>query len=229
MKTLKSGLIILLVLSFNINSQEYEDSFINPTWDFYSFNYLNTPSAGRGFTGIAAQNDISGNLLNPASINLESKYQVNLQYTYKTSNNWLPIFFPDTYIEHQVFSGSAAFGYRINKYFQTGLIYSNPASMRYSIDEISFINGSSGEFYDNVVFHSISVPLVYQEKNYSLGLSISYILTKTTSAGDPSIQPDGTTAASWMIRGQAGFIYNFAGGLSIGAKSADGRQKENVI
>jgi hypothetical protein len=43
--------IIILLLSINIYSQfNHDDGMINPLWDIYSFNYLNTVSAGKGFT-----------------------------------------------------------------------------------------------------------------------------------------------------------------------------------
>jgi hypothetical protein len=76
---------LLFASSIQIISQQYDDININPMWEFYSFSYLNTESAGKGFTGIADKNNISGFLLNPASVSLPAKNQINFHLQNKST------------------------------------------------------------------------------------------------------------------------------------------------
>src|SRR5918912_3580903 len=90
MKTIITFLAILLSIHVTLSqSSSNEDIIISPFWDFYSTNYLSTKSSGKGYTGIASENDISGILLNPASVTFDTKYQMNVQYTFKTRQPWL--------------------------------------------------------------------------------------------------------------------------------------------
>jgi hypothetical protein len=220
MKNRIAIICILIMSSFSILSQPHEDAMINPFWDLYSFNYLNTESAGRGFTGIASDNNISGVLLNPASVILESKYQINAQYTYKTSNRWLTVFTDDMYIKQQLFSGSLGFGFRINKKFQSGLVYNNPTGMYFDGGKII----GDVEYYNDVMFHSFNVPFVYSEKNFRLGININYIHARVTTPGEVHIPPvsENISATNNHFRVGIGFVNKFKNGLSIGFKSLSG-------
>src|SRR6266496_4490865 len=96
------AVLFLFLLSNSINSfsqNSQENPMISPFWDFYSTNYLNGTSSGKGNTGVATDNDISGAALNPATINFKNKYQVNIQYTYKTRQPWPPTLTDDLAIK----------------------------------------------------------------------------------------------------------------------------------
>ncbi|HMQ81187.1 MAG TPA: hypothetical protein PKE39_15100 [Ignavibacteria bacterium] len=182
MKTLLA-LIIAMILTRSNFTQEYpnEDFYLNSTNDLYSLNYLNTQSSGMGFTGIARLNDISGIENNPASINIPSKYQLNFQYTFKGKHALNYSFTSDNIaLKHQLFSGSAGIGWKINKNLTTGLIYNNPKGYYYDLGEgvrtDEFGNVISRyDFYINTVMHSVNIPFVYASDKFRIGLNANYI------------------------------------------------------
>jgi len=230
MKNTIVPICVLIISSISILSQAIEDSFLNPLWDIYSNNYLNTPSAGRGFTGIASSNDISGILINPASVELKSKYQLNFQYTYKTRQKWQPYYLVEPfYLEHQCFSGSAGFGYRVNKNIQTGILYNNPNSMHMYLGRVFTLYGEVNDFYYNSIYHTIYVPFIYSNHRLHLGAAVSLTHTRTTSPPTESQGADDYLSTSWMFRGLAGFRYEFENGLSIGAKFQSGGKNKVKI
>ncbi len=108
MKNIICIIIVFVLSSLPSFSQNNEDNILSPFWDYYSNNYLNTLSAGKGFTGIASESDITGFMLNPASIKLDTKYQLNVQYTFKSNGSW---FGENEFLKQQLFYGSAGFGW----------------------------------------------------------------------------------------------------------------------
>lgn len=182
MKTLIFALTALL-FSLNLFSQPY-DVMINPFWNFYSDNYTDAVSGGMGFAGISTSGDITSANINPASLNLPGKFQAALQYNFKTTQQWGVKFgFNDVYLKNYIYSGSAAFGYRINKMLQTGLIYNNPRSMNFYIADIVITNEFGEELgrtdaYDKYVHHKITIPLVFRYKILSLGIGLNYNINR---------------------------------------------------
>lgn len=172
-----------LIFTLNIFSQPNE-IMINPYWYFYSNNHLDAVSSGMGSTGIASVGSLSTVYLNPASMEINGKYQANIQYTYKSNQSWLSqLGIDDLYLKQNIFSGSVGFGYRVNKNFQTGFIYSNPRSMVVNIGEIIRTNEFGEELgryvaEDKFVQHSFSIPIVYSIDKLRLGISMSYILNR---------------------------------------------------
>ena len=75
-----------LIFTLNIFSQPNE-IMINPYWYFYSNNHLDAVSSGMGSTGIASVGSLSTVYLNPASMEINGKYQANIQYTYKSNQS----------------------------------------------------------------------------------------------------------------------------------------------
>jgi hypothetical protein len=181
-----------LIFTLNIYSQYgiQDDYYLNSTYDFYSANYLNTESSGRGFTGIGINNDISGIVLNPATIHTEKKYQFNFQYTYKTKHSFNYSYFPDEFaLKHQLFSGSIGFGYRINKSLQTGFVYNNPTGMFFDLGEVIRTDEFGNElgrydFYYNIKHHSFNIPLKYTSGNFNAAVNVNYIYSLYTIPGE---------------------------------------------
>jgi long-subunit fatty acid transport protein len=185
MKTrLITALSFIMLISGNLFSQSYStpptDQTINPFWDFYATNYLNGPSAGMGNTGVASDNSISGVSLNPASLNLQKdKSQLSVQFTYKTTQPWMEnLGFGGLDLKPYFLSVSAAFAYRINKHWQTGLVYSNPASMYFSeqIIRTDEFGNEIGRYdaYQKYAIHSITVPLVFSLEKFRFGINFNY-------------------------------------------------------
>jgi len=164
-----------------------QDVIISPFWTFYSDNYLSTASLGKGYTGVGSLGDISITSLNPASLNLDKKFQIQVQYTYKTSQPWLPEVENDISLKQNLFSISAAFGYRINKSFQTGFLYSNPQSLYMHLGNIIVTDTYGNETgtyegYGKYIIHSFSVPFVYSTDEFRFGVTANYSLYTNISA-----------------------------------------------
>ncbi|HJY63466.1 MAG TPA: hypothetical protein VJ455_04855 [Ignavibacteria bacterium] len=193
MKNTIIALSVFIISFINIISQEQEDVMINPYWYFYSDNYLDAKKTGMGFTGIAGTTDISGINHNPASLDITQKYQVGLQYTYKTNQPWLQFLnVDDLYLKHTLFSGSAGFGYKINKNFQTGLLYSNPTSLKINFGTVIVTNEfgqeiSRYEAYDEYIVHSFSVPFIYNIEKLRIGINLNYSLHRRYLNFDDSL------------------------------------------
>ena len=54
-------------------------------WDFYTDNRISTAACGRGYTGIACTDDLSGIFINPASFSRNGKRQFYFEYIYKNN------------------------------------------------------------------------------------------------------------------------------------------------
>lgn len=182
MKELTFAIIFLFLSSINTIYSQSNDIFINSYWYFYSNNHLDATSSGMGTAGVASLGSISSVFINPASLNINGKYQAAVQYTYKTNQQWLPqLGSSDLYLKQNLFSGSIGLGYRFNKYFQAGFMYSNPTSLGFNIGEIIETNEFGEELgrydaddrYEN---HSFSVPFVYSIEKLRIGLTLSYNL-----------------------------------------------------
>jgi hypothetical protein len=163
--------MFFLVSSF-AQQTEIDNSVFSPYFEFYSNNYLNGEAPGKGNSGITSDNGIWGATLNPASLNIKNKFQFNIQYSLKTSQEWKRFSFSSiTLQQYMPFAGSVAFGYKINKNFQTGFIYSNPASLK--------VSGSGDEIptpdrYFNFVIHTFTIPIVYSTGIFVVGVNLSY-------------------------------------------------------
>lgn len=237
MRNIISIIIVFVLSSISLYSQNNEDNFISPFWNFYSSNYLNSPAAGKGNTGIASENDITGFLLNPASIKLDTKFQINVQYTFKTSNKWLGS--DNMSLKQQLFSGSAGIGYKINDNINIGLVYNNPSGYYFGSEIIKtdeFGNELEGyDFFYNVAVHSINIPFSYSGEKIKAGINLNYLHSRYTIPGEylsTITHPDGYNtgndfhASANFIVLQAGLIFNIAEHLSLGLSgSSGGRSK----
>jgi long-subunit fatty acid transport protein len=170
-----------LIFSLNVYSQR-NDPLINPYWNFFSDNHLDAVSSGKGRTGIGEVGDISSTVMNPAAFEIEKKYQVNVQYTYKTNQPWLQgLGISDLYLKQNVFAGIAGFGYKLNKHLNAGLVYSNPYSMDINVGEIIRTNEFGQEIgryeaYEKYSSHNLSIPISYKFKKFRIGITLNYTL-----------------------------------------------------
>jgi len=237
MKTINLAICLLMFPSSIAFSQsDHEDIMINPFWDFYSFNYLSTQSSGKGFTGVASENDISGVIINPASINIEKKFQINAQYTYKSNQPWLPALgISDISLKQQTFSGSLGFGYRINKNFQIGFLYNNPSGYYFDLGEFIITDEFGNEIgrydaYYNFTQHTFNLPFVYSGGGFKVGTNLSYSVYRNATPGfittiqnpEGYLYEDDIAGKTELLRAQLGFIYSSNFGLSIGSSVTSG-------
>ncbi len=195
MKALILTLIFTASLSYS-QTDEIENYLLGPTQDFYGSNYLNGPNAGRGNTGVAGENDLSGALMNPAAFTLNKKYSLNLQYTYKTTNEVSysyvmgPTFRYD--LKHILPALQGGFGMKVMKNLNAGIVYSNSSSLKFLFKDF----GSSQtdvETSESVVMHCVSIPIVYDLGQIKLGVNPNYCYTHAVFKGVTTIiQPDGS-------------------------------------
>ena len=178
--SLSSG--ILQAQSMGPREQISNEILITPFWDFYSQNNLFALSCGKGLTGIAGNNDISGISLNPASLDLQSKYQFKVEYSFRNSINWLPFSnYNDIYLKQNHPAGGFYFGYKINDKFQTGFSYRNDINFQMDLGMFDLFNSNgektgSYEYYQTFNTHSFSIPFVYKYKFFKAGIALNYIL-----------------------------------------------------
>lgn len=220
-----SFLFLLSISVLRSQSGNLQDGILNPYWDFYAKNYLNGNCSGKGNTGIASENGIWGVMLNPGTLQTDTKFQFNIQYSYKTSQPWLRNVGLTNEMNLQQnwpFSGSAGLAYKINKNFQTGFIYSNPTSMNFSLGKIIRTDEFGNEIssYDGLEkysIHSFIIPFVFNIKNFSAGINLSYSLYRNVTNLEFSVNSDGTTFKFNRFNASLGITLMPYKGLRFGA------------
>lgn len=227
------NLILLLVILFPLNlfaqqdgpRDENPDNTINSSWEFYSDNKLSTISASKGYTGVASLGDISSITLNPASLNVDKRFNTNASYSYKTSIDYPPNFSYNSYLRNALPSFSAGGGYRINENFQVGLAYQNNYSYKMVYDVIYTnefgVEIGRGEDYYKFASHSFLVPLVFNYEWFRLGsnLNLTY-LRGDFSSGEGINYPNYPITGKgelWCFIPQVGFIITPNEYISLGA------------
>lgn len=230
-------LFITLLFPLNISAQQggprilgFSDFTVNPFWEFYSENKLSTISAGKGFTGVASFGDISNISLNPASLNIEKRFNTNISYSYQSSIDYLPNFTDSEHLRNGFPSFSIGGGYRINKDLQVGLVYQNNYSFNHVYDMIymnEFGNEiGRGEAYEKYASHSFYIPIVFNYEWLRLGANLNL----TYLRGDISIgeginypgYPCTGKGELWSFIPQIGFIITPNEYISFGASYTNG-------
>lgn len=183
---------IIFLLSGIAYSQSYyysQDIVINSLWDFYAENKLSAVNAGKGYTGVAAENDLSGITLNPASFEPVNKFQVTASYEMKSTVQW---YSSDTYLKGIHPTVFAGVGYKFNNNFFTGLVYENKNNFKLDLGEIIITNEYGNitgysEAYERYTTNNFTVPVVYKSKYLKAGINLSAIYYKGfTKYGDLS-------------------------------------------
>jgi len=223
MKTIILFIILHNSLIFS-QSREFEEYMLGPAMDFYGYNYLNGPNGGKGNTGVAGENDLSGVLMNPAAFIMNKKYSFNLQYSYKTTNEVSytyemgPSFRYE--LQHIAPTIQGGFGMMITKNLNAGILYSNLNSVKFVYKDFGVIQ-SNVEESETVNMHSVNIPFVYSFGKVSLGMNPHFIYVKDVYKGVSTIsQPDGSGEMSrYYSRFNADFGIRFLSGknFSIGA------------
>ncbi|MBE2219822.1 MAG: hypothetical protein IAE90_16555 [Ignavibacteria bacterium] len=223
MKALILALMFTASLVYS-QTREIEDYIMSPEHDFYGYNYLNGPNAGRGNTGIAGENDISGVMLNPASLVIKSKYSAGLQYSYKTTNEISYSFEMSNGgyaydLKHIAPALQGGFGMNVTKTLGAAILYSNPGSIRFVYK--NFGGGvNDGELTEDYSIHTVILPVTYDLGKIKLGIAPSFSFYRAKMTGVSTItQPDGTGEVnSYFDRFniQAGMKVNPVNNFSIG-------------
>ncbi|MCU0373572.1 MAG: hypothetical protein MUE56_10070, partial [Ignavibacteria bacterium] len=176
-------LLITSVISYSQPSQT-QDLLINPFWDFYAENSLSSVNAGKGNTGVASLNDMSGINFNPASLEMPEMLQASVSYEFKSNVQWMPEVSSDLKLRQVHPELFAGIGYRINDKFSVGLAYQNNYSFKLDIGEVIETNelgqltGRSYTAYERYTTNTISLPFVYKYKFLKAGLNLSAMYYK---------------------------------------------------
>lgn len=213
----KSVFVLFLIIGLNFNfvysqsdgPRASEDYLMTPSWEYYSDNMLSTISAGKGNTGIAGFGDLSSLTLNPASVNINKKYQIFAGLTYKTV-----VDFPYNY--HQSLKNNfptCIIGgiYKINKNLQTGFVYRNDFAFKneYILSSLTGENITS-----KFITHNFTVPVIYNYKWFSAGVNLNLIYFRGEVKGliSTELQPEGyyeeTFANLWRFIPQFGATFS---------------------
>lgn len=226
---MKAIISLICFYSITLYSQvtEFDDLFLSPVNDYYSTNYLSGMYGGRGNTGIAGENDLSGIFLNPASLKTEKKFQVNLQYSYKTNQRFTYIFTEYDYssiYKPLPLTISIGMSYKVNNHLYAGFIYNNPNNVKYDYPDLS--TPTDEKYYYETQIHSFNIPVVYKFGIISAGLilNLNHYLTQAYGVSYPN-EPEAIKIAStwvWRFNAQAGIIYSPNKHFSAGATFTPG-------
>jgi hypothetical protein len=185
MKKIAVLICLLFSSSFSYSQpSQTQDLLINPFWDFYAENSLSSVNAGKGNTGTASENDLSGIMLNPASLEMPELLQASVSYELKSNVQWLPEVSSDLKLRQVHPELLAGVGYRINDKFSIGLVYQNNYSFKLDIGEVIETNelgeltGRSYTAYERYTTNTISLPFVYKYKFLKAGLNLSVMYYK---------------------------------------------------
>ncbi len=192
MKTIKFISLVIFIFTslstgviYSQNGPRYYgyDIVMTPFWDFYSLNYQSVVNTGKGYTGIASSGDIMSTALNPASLQLDKKFQVYGEYELKPNMNWLTsLGVNDLYLQQNHPSMAFGFGYKVNKDFQLGAVYRSERNYRMHIgmvigrNEFGELTGQNYEAYETFITHTFSVPAVYEYKFLKFGANLNLVM-----------------------------------------------------
>ncbi|OGC77587.1 MAG: hypothetical protein A2145_05660 [candidate division Zixibacteria bacterium RBG_16_40_9] len=174
----------MILLDSGIYCQVYQtdepESHFSSFWDFYSDNRLSTIASGRGYTGIAKLNDISGIILNPASLEIQEKFQLHLGYIYKNTIPWLKELANDIYLRQLHPTILVGASLRVNRSFQTGILFYTNNSYKldlgksYTYDEYGNVVDSFNS-YDDLRISSYLIPINFRYSDMiTLGINVIY-------------------------------------------------------
>jgi long-subunit fatty acid transport protein len=206
---------LLIPSCFSQSVNPDNEYFFNPFWDIYSKNYLSAKNAGKGYTGIAGDNDLSGTILNPASLTQSSMFEVYGEYIYKSEVPFQK-FDNDNYFEELNPSMLAGISYRINKDINIAALYENNNGFRLKFPVYNkFGERTNEEFNYDLSISSISLPVVYAgAKMLRFGINFRYSFYSLQLEGLPEYN---FSESFQKFVPDFGIVYEPINNLSIGA------------
>jgi hypothetical protein len=198
-------IVLLLVLIFCFNSliclktsAQYLDPVLSPSPEYYSTNILSSISAGKGNTGVASSGDVCLIYLNPATLNISNRFQVNAGYNLKSESGDV--------LSQNIYSFSFAGAYRINKNIQIGFAYQNDYSYERN-SRYLFQEYSDNDYKFET--HSFRVPAVLEYKWLRLGMNINLSYYHLSYSND-------VTGSFWKLNPEIGTVVTPIKEFSIG-------------
>lgn len=245
-KSLVLALILLLGMSHAFpfeHEPNCENMTFKPNFAFYGNNKLSVISAGRGYTGIAAEGGLSATNLNPASLTIP--YTAQAYYEYGMKNEYTLDEGTSSQVDLSNYKAGASYGaaYRVNDNINVGLLYSKSNNLRadygsvYNYDCSGLIVIESFDQYEKAAISVLSIPVSYKLNDmftFGVGLNTHIYHAQTSRAcmNDYEEWEHFNGEIDFVLfRPKAGIIANFGQNLSFGATfvpPATKRVKENV-
>lgn len=216
MKNLIFFSVFVFMISQSGFSQNYNDNsnYFNPFFDIYSQNYLSVQAAGKGYTGIAGRNNLSGTILNPASLEQKNKIQIYGEYLYKSEDHFYEGNSDDFYGQYNP-TMLAGFSYKISKDFTAGALYENNNNYKINLETTNEYGEPTGKDVSNTFsVSSVSVPVVYSTDMIKFGINLKYVFYSAKLEG--SDNADFKESFEKFVP-DFGIIYSPINNLSIGA------------
>lgn len=219
------GLIFLFLCStlaaLKIDSPE---TSFNSFFNFYSNNKPSVTASGRGYTGAAANMDLSSSVINPAAMNLSRVWEIFYEYQ---SKDEIKISEGDQRVNFSSYrqTGTFGIGLKLDR-IQTGIVYFQRSNYNFSTCIRCVYNEAvvdSMNYHLKATIHDFTIPICYQIHD-NLRLGTSLILENYESAdpapliGQNGIQEIITGKVDFnMIRFKLGFVADPTESISIGA------------
>ena len=170
--------ILLLCLCLGILSAQTSPGltlplpqFSNPFYDSYSRNFTGTAAAGRGYTGAAVLGDVSGVLLNPATV-LPDSAQLALEFNIKPPVDAEGYIYSARYTSPVPF-GMLALNGRLSNHFGVGIVYSMPKSLKlYDFSVLINQGNDIVQRFPSYNLHQVSANLSYHQGAWHAGLNL---------------------------------------------------------
>ena len=189
-------------------SAQYLDEVMNPYREYYSMNILSSVSAGKGNTGVASSGDVSLIYLNPATLNISNRFQVNAGYNLKSESG--------NVLSQNIYSFSFAGAYRLNKNLQVGFAYQNDYSYKYT--QSTYIPEDNA-LIQTFETHSFRVPVVYEYKWLRVGMNYNLSYYKASYS-------DYINGSFWKLNPEIGTVITPIKEFSIGASFIPGFKRD---
>lgn len=219
-------LIIVIFYFFILVSDSYSqikpygsnEEFFGPFYDIYSKNYLSVKAAGKGYTGIAADNDLSGTILNPASLTQNNKFHIYGEYIYKSDIPYLYKENENSYFQELNPSMLAGISYKINNDVIIAALYENNNGFSIEQGHTDETGNPNGEYsYQNMSISSVSIPVVYTAtKDLKFGINLKYSFYSYETENTKEYAEYNASESFEKFVPDFGIIYKPLTGLSFG-------------
>ncbi|MDQ3022155.1 MAG: porin [Bacteroidota bacterium] len=219
MNSMKKLIVInVFVLAFSQSgySQTYKKNsyYFDLIYDIYSHNYLSVKAAGKGYTGIAGNNDLSGIVLNPASLSQKDKFQIYAEYLYKWETPYNKYSSGNFYEQYNP-TMLAGISYKINKDFIAGILYQNNNNYNFNFNITNELGEPAGKGNNAFSISSLTLPIVYSGVDMlKFGINLNYSFYSYKREGSDNFE---YTESFEKFIPDFGIIYTPINNLSIGA------------
>ena len=171
-----SSFVMLISTIIKVDDINY---YYHPELSFYSDNFLSVTSAGKGYTGTGSFGSIETSLLNPASLLVNSSFQLYFESGTKSDMDYIPEYRDDYTLKPYKNSSLIGLSFKPIQNINMGIIYGSKNSVNF--DLVSFIYDSTYETvvdsfanYIKKTTKIVSVPISYHLDNFTIGMGVNF-------------------------------------------------------